>query len=117
PVARIAVDVPLAHLDHLFDYRITPEQDAAAQVGARVQVRFAGKDRSGYVIARQDTTEHSGQLAPLRRVVSDLPVLTSDVRQLCRTVADRYAGTFADVVRLAVPPRHAATERSVREAS
>ncbi len=29
---------------------------------------------------------------------------------MCRTVADRYAGTLEDVLRLAVPPRHAATE-------
>ncbi|NED68769.1 primosome assembly protein PriA, partial [Streptomyces sp. SID10244] len=30
---------------------------------------------------------------------------------LCRAVADRYAGTMSDVVRLAVPPRHARTEK------
>ena len=29
---------------------------------------------------------------------------------LCRAVADRYAGTLADVLRLAVPPRHARVE-------
>ena len=30
---------------------------------------------------------------------------------LCRSVAEHYAGSAADVRRLAVPPRHATTER------
>ena len=38
------------------------------------------------------------------------PVLTPEVAALARAVADRYAGTLADVLRLAVPPRHAAAE-------
>jgi primosomal protein N' (replication factor Y) len=37
-------------------------------------------------------------------------VLTEEVLGLARAVADRYAGTLADVLRLAVPQRHAATE-------
>ena len=39
------------------------------------------------------------------------PVLTPDVRRLVDAVAARYAGTRPDVLRLAVPPRHAAVER------
>ena len=37
-------------------------------------------------------------------------VLTEEIAGLARAVADRYAGTLADVLRLAVPQRHAATE-------
>ena len=117
PVARVAVDMSLPHLDRPFDYRVPPELDAAAQPGTRVSVRFAGKDRSGFVLERGATTDHHGTLTPIRRVVSDLPVLTPEVRALCRAVADRYAGTFMDVARLAVPPRHATTEKSVRESA
>src|SRR5699024_4233911 len=32
---------------------------------------------------------------------------------VCRAVADHYGGSMADVVRLAVPPRHAAAETQV----
>jgi primosomal protein N' (replication factor Y) len=46
----------------------------------------------------------------LHRVVSAEPVLTPEIAALCRAVADRYAGTLADVLRLAVPPRHARVE-------
>lgn len=116
PVARVAVDVPLPHLDRPFDYRVPPELDAAAQPGTRVSVRFAGKDRAGFVLERAATTDHHGTLTPIRRVVSAQPVLTPEVAHLCRAVADRYAGTLMDVVRLAVPPRHATTEKAVLEA-
>ena len=52
----------------------------------------------------------TGRLSYLERVVSPEPVLTPEIAGLARAVADRYAGTLADVLRLAVPPRHARTE-------
>jgi primosomal protein N' (replication factor Y) len=112
PVARVAVDVGLAHLDRPFDYRVTPEQDATAVPGARVRVRFAGRLRDGFVLERAATTDTDRTLAPLHKVVSAEAVLTPEVAALVRAVADHYAGTFADVVRLAVPPRHAAAEKA-----
>ena len=117
PIARVAVDVSLSHLDRPFDYRVTEAQDAVAVPGARVRVRFAGTLRDGFILDRLAETEHGGELAPLHKVVSVEPVLTAEVANLIRLVADHYAGTFADVMRLAVPPRHAATEQAARVAS
>jgi primosomal protein N' (replication factor Y) len=37
-------------------------------------------------------------------------VLSPEIAALAREVADRYAGTVADVLRLAIPPRHAGAE-------
>jgi primosomal protein N' (replication factor Y) (superfamily II helicase) len=112
PIARVVVDVPLAHLDRPFDYAVTPDQDADAVPGARVRVRFSGRLRDGFVLERRASSDHAGQLTPLHKVVSAEPVLTAEIAGLIRTVADHYAGTFADVLRLAVPPRHAATEQA-----
>ncbi len=110
PVARVAVDVSLAHLDRPFDY-LVPERIAAAAVpGCRVRVRFAGQLVDGYLLARAEASEHEGRLAYLERVVSPEPVLTPEIAGLARAVADRYAGTLADVLRLAIPPRHASAE-------
>ena len=53
----------------------------------------------------------TGRLAPLRRVVSAEPVLAPEIAALSADVARRYAGTRADVLRLAVPPRHATAEK------
>ena len=110
PVARVLVDLPLAHLDRPFDY-LVPVKDAETAVpGARVKVRFAGQDVDGYVVERVAESDHPGRLAPLRRVVSAEPVLSPEVAALAASVAERYAGSRADVLRLAVPPRHATTE-------
>jgi primosomal protein N' (replication factor Y) (superfamily II helicase) len=110
PIARIAVDVPLPHLDRLFDYLVPQRLSDAAVPGSRVRVRFAGRLVGGYITERASSTEHTGRLAFLERVVSPEPVLTHEIAGLARAVADRYGGTLADVLRLAIPPRHAAAE-------
>ncbi|WP_426246311.1 primosomal protein N' [Nocardioides sp. LHG3406-4] len=111
PVARVLVDVPLAHLDRPFDYTVPAAMAADAVPGARVKVRFAGQDVDGFVVERAAASEHTGRLAPLRRVVSAEPVLAPEIAELSAGVAERYAGSRADVLRLAVPPRHATIEK------
>jgi primosomal protein N' (replication factor Y) len=107
----VLVDVPLAHLDRAFDYLVPAAMADAAVPGSRVKVRFAGQDVDGFVLARAATSEHGGRLAPLRRAVSAEPVLSAEVAELSARVASRYAGTRSDVLRLAVPPRHATVEK------
>ena len=116
PVARVAVDISLAHLDRPFDYLVPARLDAAAVPGCRVRVRFAGQLVDGYLLERAETSEHQGRLARLERVISPEPVLTPEIFDLARAVADRYAGTLADVLRLAIPPRHATAEREAPQA-
>jgi primosomal protein N' (replication factor Y) len=111
PVAQVLVDLPLAHLDRPFDYLVPATMAEEAVPGARVKVRFAGQDVNAFVLARVPESDHPGTLQPLRRVVSPEPVLTPEVADLVGEVAARYAGTRSDVLRLAVPARHAATEK------
>src|SRR5690349_15546477 len=86
----------------------------SAVPGCRVRVRFAGQLTGGYLLERVATSDHQGRLAQLERVVSPEPVLTPEIASLAREVADRYAGTVADVLRLAIPPRHAGAEAAGR---
>ncbi len=113
PVAQVLVDLPLAHLDRPFDYAVPATMAATAVPGARVKVRFAGQDVDGFVLARTADSEHPGRLQPLRRVVSAEPVLSGEIASLVGEVAARYVGTRSDVLRLAVPARHATTEKAV----
>ena len=110
PVARVAVDIPLAHLDRPFDYLVPERLSDQAVPGCRVRVRFAGQLVDGYLLDRAAESGHQGRLARLERVVSPEPVLSPEIMALAREVADRCAGTLADVLRLAIPPRHARTE-------
>ncbi|MGO3814016.1 MAG: primosomal protein N', partial [Cellulosimicrobium funkei] len=112
PVARLALDLAPPHLDRPFDYLVPATMSDDARPGVRVKVRFAGRDVDGYVLERLDRSDHDGRLLPLRRVVSAEPVLAPAVARLARAVADHYAGTLSDVLRLAVPPRHARAEQS-----
>lgn len=110
PVARIAVDMPQAHLDRPFDYLVPEKLAEQARPGVRVRVRFAGTLLDGFLLERADRSEHQGSLRYMERVLSAEQVLTDEIAGIARAVADRYAGTLADVLRLAVPQRHAATE-------
>ena len=109
-MARVCVDIPLPHLDRPFDYLVPEPDDGAAQPGVRVRVRFAGQLVDGWLLERVADSEHPGRLSYLARVVSPEPVLTAEVLNLARAVAARYAGNLADVLRLAIPPRHARVE-------
>ncbi|WP_119288617.1 primosomal protein N' [Streptomyces sp. YIM 130001] len=124
PVARVLVDKGVLHLDRYFDYAVPEELDAEAQPGVRVRVRFgAGRHQvrggrregggliSGFLIERRAESDYSGPLAALAQVVSPEPVLGPELLGLARAVADRYAGSLADVLTLAVPPRNARAER------
>ncbi|MEU5845448.1 primosomal protein N' [Saccharopolyspora shandongensis] len=113
PVARVLVDVPLpVHLDRPFDYLVPDRLDADAVPGCRVRVRFRGKLVDGYLLERNETTDFQGTLSWVERIPSPEPVLTPELLEVARAVATRYGGMLADVVRLAIPPRHAGAEKS-----
>ncbi|MFD5271187.1 primosomal protein N' [Streptomyces sp. NPDC058335] len=124
PVARVLVDKGVLHLDRYFDYAVPAELDADAQPGVRVRVRFgAGRGRvregrregggliDGFLVERLAESDYAGPLAALAQVVSPEPVLSPELLGLARAVADRYAGSLADVLQLAVPPRSARAEQ------
>ena len=93
PVARILLDSPVPHLDRTFDYVVPAAMAQEALPGTRVVVRFGEQEMRGWVWERAATTTHIGRLSPLRRVVSDLPVLPETSRRLIEAVANRSAGS------------------------
>ncbi|MFD9034292.1 primosomal protein N' [Streptomyces sp. NPDC059567] len=123
PVARVVVNKGVLHLDQFFDYAVPEELDAVAQPGVRVRVRFGagahqvrdgrregGRLIDGFLVERKAESDYKGALAALADVVSPEPVLSAELLGLARAVADRYAGSLADVLQLAVPPRSARAE-------
>ena len=86
--------------------------DASAQPGVRVRIRFAGKLTDGWLISRSAETDHEGALAPLANVISPEVALLPEVLELARSVAARQSGVLSDVLRNAVPNRHAGAEET-----
>ncbi|WP_259556880.1 hypothetical protein [Brachybacterium sillae] len=114
PVARVQLIGALPHLDRPFDYAVTADTAAAAP-GMRVKVRLAGRETDGIVLERCATPSTDRPLAPLHRLVSEQVVITPQMLRVCAEVAERCAGTVGDVLRLALPPRHARAERADQE--
>lgn len=106
---QVLLDTPVPHLDQPFDYMLPDGMDAP--LGCRVLVPLAGRRTPAYVVGHEPPS-HRGRLLGVMKVVSALPVLTEEVYTLCQAVARATAGSTADVVRLAVPARHARVEQN-----
>lgn len=115
PVAEVVVDINAAALDHTFDFSVPAKLDSLALPGCRVRVRFAGRLVNGFILRRSDRSEHPGKLTPIASVLGPA-VLTAEIAALGRAVADRYAGTLNEVLRDAIPNRHARTEAKFLDA-
>ncbi|MFC5370100.1 hypothetical protein [Arcanobacterium bovis] len=109
PVAQVVVDVPVLHMDRIFDYEI-PQRFSDLQVGARVVVEIGARKVDGFVVGRSKYTAHMSQLRPIQRVVSNVPVLQPQILELARKVAHSHLASLNDVLRLAIPQRHARGE-------
>jgi primosomal protein N' (replication factor Y) len=109
---QVLVDVPLFHLDRPFTYRVPEALAGQVHLGSRVKVPFGGRRRvDAWVIGR--AAELPPDARDLLRVVSPIPSFGPAELDLIRWVADRYAATVTDTLRLAIPPRVAAVEASV----
>lgn len=108
----MVLDSPLPQLDRVFEYAIPDALHSQVRPGVRVKVplRTSGRTVSGFVVGTSDEPEFAGKLAELNAVVSPAAVLTEPIYRLARAVADRQAGTVADVLRLAIPTRSARLE-------
>jgi primosomal protein N' (replication factor Y) len=113
-VARVLLDTPLPQLDHLFDYSIPDSLADEAEVGRLVSVPLRGGKRfcDAYVVELVDTSDFSGSLQPIEKVISGLPILQPESLALARRIADRQAGSAIDVLRLLVPPRYVRAEKA-----
>lgn len=112
PVARVRVDSTLPQVDRTFDYRVPAELSEDAVPGARVRVLFNGHELTGYIEERAATTDWTRtSLLPLKSVLSRVPAVAPEIFALAEALADRYASTVANVLRLAVPPRIAALDK------
>ncbi|WP_144830432.1 primosomal protein N' [Kocuria rhizophila] len=112
PVAKVLLEAYVPHLDRVFDYRVTAALNDQAVVGSKVSVVFAGRKMSGWVVDRVAHTDvPEDRLLPIRRVLTPLPVARPEIVELAQAVAERCAGTVADVLRVAIAPRVARVDK------
>ncbi|MFC6146050.1 primosomal protein N' [Corynebacterium nasicanis] len=112
PVARVLPLLGLSHLDRPFDYLIPADLDDLARPGVRVRIRFAGRLIDAVLLERLAHSEHEGQLRWIDRIISPDVVYPPRTAALIDALADRYAGNRSDLIRAAVPSRHARAEEA-----
>jgi primosomal protein N' (replication factor Y) len=112
PFARVRVDTGVFHLDQLFDYQIPEKLSSSIQIGVRVQLPFGGRETEGIVVERVASPERAGELKSITKVLSALPIATSESLSFIDAVASHYACNSWDVVRSAIPPRVASVDKN-----
>jgi primosomal protein N' (replication factor Y) len=111
PFARVRVDTGVFHLDQLYDYQIPEKLSTSIQIGVRVQLPFGNREAEGIIVERVVAPERAGDLKSISKVLSVLPVATTQSFTLIDSVSQHYAGNPWDVIRSAIPPRVAVVEK------
>jgi primosomal protein N' (replication factor Y) len=113
PYARIRIDTGVFHLDQLYDYLIPEKFSELIQIGVRVQLPFGNRETEGIVVERVGAPERAGELKPITKVLSPIPIATTATLHLFDCVAKHYACNPWDVIRSAIPPRVSAAEKNL----
>ena len=112
PFARVRVDTGVFHLDQLYDYQIPEKLSASIQVGVRVQLPFGGRETEGIVVERVSAPARAGELKSITKLLSVVPIATTQSLTLVDSVSEHYACNPWDVIRSAIPPRVASVEKN-----
>ena len=112
PYARVRVDTGVFHLDQLYGYQVPEKLTGLVQVGVRVQVPFGNRETEGIVVDRVAAPERAGDLKSITKVLSVIPIATTQSLQFIDLVAQHYACNPWDLIRSAMPPRVASVDKS-----
>lgn len=86
-IAEVYVDIPASPVDKPFDYQIPEKLSDFVRPGMRVIVPFGRTKRLGFVASLKEESSF-GKLKTIERVVDNLPVLTGELLDLGRWLAD-----------------------------
>jgi len=101
------VAVPL-HLTQTFTYRLPAALQREARVGSRLLVPFGSKPTTGYIVSLLPALEPGTSLSETdikdaEALLDAEPLLTPEVMEITRWVADYYAAPWGEVLKAALP--------------
>ena len=106
PFARVAVDVKTRALAAPFTYTVPARLDASVVPGCCVVVEFGRRPAVGYVLAVDESLDPGltgARLLPIQQVLSEALFLP-EAGDVAQWIAQEYASSLADAVRLFLPP-------------
>ena len=104
--AEVAVPV---HVSSTFIYRLPVSKRHVAQTGSRIVVPFGRKFLTGYIVALLETLRDGSSLQEsdikeAKDILDVTPLVTPELLQLTRWVADYYLAPWGEVIKAALPP-------------
>ncbi len=101
------VAVPL-HVTQTFTYRLPLALREDARLGSRLLVPFGRKRLTGYIVALLDALDPAADLSEAEvkdaeELLDAEPLLTPEVLEITRWVADYYAAPWGEVLKAALP--------------
>lgn len=117
PVASVWVDTAIPTLTEPFSYLIPEQLSSQVSIGSRVQVPFKDKHLEGIVIDRTALTTDVRELKSIYKLLGEYPVASAETLELISLTASFWGGSPYDVIRSAIPPRVASSEKGVAVAA
>jgi primosomal protein N' (replication factor Y) len=104
----VEVAVPL-HVSSTFIYRLPPSMTQLAQPGSRIVVPLGRKLVTGYIVAllenlRAGTSLRESDIKDAKEILDDIPLVTPELLELTRWVAEYYLAPWGEVIKAALPP-------------
>ncbi|WP_462420453.1 primosomal protein N' [Salinicoccus sp. Marseille-QA3877] len=102
--ASIIVSVSASDVNKVFEYKIPDGLTDFIAVGHRVLVPFGPRQIQGYVIDIKDEVEYDpSKIKPITRALDVKPVLTAELIQLAKHLADYYITSYISVIETILP--------------
>lgn len=104
----VEVAVPV-HVSSTFIYRLPVSLRQLAQAGSRIVVPLGRKFVTGYIVAvleklRAGTSLQESDIKEAREILDVVPLVTPELLQLTRWVAEYYLAPWGEVIKAALPP-------------
>lgn len=104
--AEVAVPV---HVSSTFIYRLPASMRHLAQAGSRIVVPLGRKFVTGYIVAlletlRAGTSLQESDIKEAREILDAVPLVTPELLELTRWVAEYYLAPWGEVIKAALPP-------------
>lgn len=104
--AEVAVPV---HVSSTFYYRLPVSMRRVAQPGSRIVVPLGRKVVTGYIVALREnlpagTSLQESDLKDAKEILDLVPLVTPELLELTRWVAEYYLAAWGEVIKAALPP-------------
>ncbi|MFX4261671.1 replication restart helicase PriA [Pelotomaculum propionicicum] len=102
--AEIIVDISARGVDRVFHYAVPAELKDKVKPGSRVLVPFGGRRLAGYVVGF-GYPERDVKVREIAGILDEEPVLTEDLLEIARWMADSYLCSTAEAFSRIIAPR------------